>query len=197
MTRVAALLFQSSIDLFLRPSLVIPGCNIKEARSSCSPLIEVLKLYKYVSQQQAGSRYRSCRCNRSPGSVGVPFICFEVLLTISSTGQVITETLLTTYKANFSRVLALSRNPSSPVATKLAQLGAETPDASSKEKLVSAFKGVDVLINSLGSTTLEAKNDVAEAAIEAGVAVYFPSEFGMCVAFHNLTHTSSDCCVSK
>ena len=51
--------------------------------------------------------------------------------------------------------------------------------AKEKEKLIQALKGVDVLVSVVGSASVEEKNTYAEAALEAGVAVYFPSEFGL------------------
>ena len=97
-------------------------------------------------------------------------------------GQVIVEVLTTTFKPFFSRVVALSRSYSSPDATRLAELGAEVrqmPDGLVLDSLVEQLKGVDIFVNALGSTDLESKNALARAAITAGVAVYFPSEFGM------------------
>ena len=97
-------------------------------------------------------------------------------------GQVIVEVVATEFGSQFSRVIALSRTSTSPVAVKLANLGVELrkiPDDLNSEGLVRAFKGIDVFVNALGSTDLKTKNELAQAAVKAGVTVYFPSEFGM------------------
>ncbi|KAI5121372.1 hypothetical protein M0805_001185 [Coniferiporia weirii] len=101
-------------------------------------------------------------------------------------GQVITETLLTTFKPFFSRVIALTRDSSSSKAQDLAALGAELAevrlDGGGEEivaQLRNAFQGVDIVVNVLGMTDALVKDVVAQEAIGAGAKVYFPSEFGI------------------
>ena len=97
-------------------------------------------------------------------------------------GQVIAETFLTTFKPFFSRVVVISRSTSSSKALSLAALGAELIQTSFDEKeLLEALKGVDIVVNALGSTELRTKDAIAEAVVGASVAIYFPSEFGMYV----------------
>lgn len=55
----------------------------------------------------------------------------------------------------------------------------QLPKDLSLESLVEALKGVDVFVNALDSVDLKIKNMFAQAAFEAGVVVYFPSEYGM------------------
>ncbi|EJD02544.1 NAD-binding protein [Fomitiporia mediterranea MF3/22] len=102
-------------------------------------------------------------------------------------GYVITETLLTTFKPFFHRVVALTRDASLSRAQTLAALGAEVTQIRLDEEhsdnindnLRNALKGTDIVVNVLGVTSARVKDVVAEAAIEAGVKVYFPSEFGV------------------
>lgn len=100
--------------------------------------------------------------------------------------MVVTKIFATTYKQHFSRILALTRDPSSPPAKHLATLeGVEVVkasfvDPSGSDSLVKVLKGVDIVINVLGAG---AKNDekdmVATAAVEINARAYFPSEFGV------------------
>ncbi|KAL5532534.1 hypothetical protein ACEPAF_4308 [Sanghuangporus sanghuang] len=102
-------------------------------------------------------------------------------------GYVITEKLLTTFKPFFSRVVAITRDASSPKAKALASLGAELHEVhlddpalgEVKAALRSSMNEIDVVVNALGMTSAQVKDVVAETAIEAGAKVYFPSEFGV------------------
>jgi len=101
-------------------------------------------------------------------------------------GQAVTKIFLSTsFRHFFSRVLVLTRDTSTSSSKSLADLGAELHQASldaedpaSKESLKEALKGVDVLINVLGSTYGKQHDNLVETAIAADVKVYFPSEFG-------------------
>lgn len=42
-----------------------------------------------------------------------------------------------------------------------------------------AFQGVDVVVNAVNTSSTRIKDIIAEAAIEEGARIYFPSEFGM------------------
>lgn len=89
---------------------------------------------------------------------------------------------MTTFKPFFSRVVVISRSTSSSKAQSLAALGAELIQTSFDEKeLLEALKGIDIVVNALGSTELRTKDAIAEAVVGASVAIYFPSEFGMYV----------------
>ncbi|KAG9018159.1 hypothetical protein FRB90_012067 [Tulasnella sp. 427] len=81
-----------------------------------------------------------------------------------------------------NRVVVLSRDDSSPVAQELKELGAEVHTGT---VTVESLKGIDVVINAWGFTVPgEIKDSLVKTAAEAGVRVYFPSEFG--VDPHNL-----------
>ena len=79
---------------------------------------------------------------------------------------------------------------SSSKAKSLASLGAELHEVhfddpelgdGVKAALGKSMEGIDVVVNALGVTNAQVKDMVAEAAINAGAKVYFPSEFGVCV----------------
>ncbi|KAH8116734.1 NAD-binding protein [Phellopilus nigrolimitatus] len=113
-------------------------------------------------------------------------------------GQVITETFLTTFKPFFSRVIVFTRDPTSPKAQGLAALGAELAqfsfDQSSSEsagRLQESLKGVDIVANVLNQVDVRLKDMLAEAAVEVGAKVYFPSEFGVYVLFQTSTQIST------
>jgi len=79
-----------------------------------------------------------------------------------------------------NRVLILTRDPSSPKAKELEGLGGQIVKLEGDAPKVEQLKGVDVLINCLShSVPLETKDSYVQAAAEAGVKVYFPSEFGI------------------
>ncbi|KAI0797753.1 hypothetical protein C8Q75DRAFT_17554 [Abortiporus biennis] len=97
-------------------------------------------------------------------------------------GRAITPVFLTSYKPYFSQVIGLVRDPSKPAAKELAEKGVELRQISETdggESLVKALQGVDVVINVLGSSAAAFKPVVSEAAVKAGVAVLFLSEFGI------------------
>jgi uncharacterized protein YbjT (DUF2867 family) len=51
-------------------------------------------------------------------------------------------------------------------------------DYSNKETIKSALAGIDVVISTIPVTALGVQVDIAEAAKEAGVRLFVPSEFG-------------------
>lgn len=78
-----------------------------------------------------------------------------------------------------AEVRFFTRNASSAASQELISLGVKAIDTG-----ISAenFKGVDVFVSVLGeATSLEDRNAYVKAAAEAGVKVYIPTEFGMCV----------------
>lgn len=76
-------------------------------------------------------------------------------------------------------VKVLTRNPNSAKARVLAGYGAEVV-ALNGQATAADLKGVDILINTMGhETSDEDKNPFGTAAVEAGVKVYIPSEYGM------------------
>jgi len=102
-------------------------------------------------------------------------------------GQTVARVFLDeAFRPSFSRVLVLTRNTTSPSARALAGLGAElhqttwsSDDEEDAKKLRETLRGVDVVVNVLGgSTGAQEMNALLEAAVDAGVRVYFPSEYG-------------------
>ncbi|KAG8946289.1 hypothetical protein FRC04_011919 [Tulasnella sp. 424] len=94
-------------------------------------------------------------------------------------GKHISKNLLSTvYRPNqVNRVVVLSRDDSSPIAQELKALGAEIHTG---PVTTDTLKGIDVVINAWGFTVPgDIKNALVKTAVEAGVKVYFPSEFGV------------------
>ncbi|KAG8947804.1 hypothetical protein FRC04_010290 [Tulasnella sp. 424] len=94
-------------------------------------------------------------------------------------GKLISKTLLSpVYRpSQVNRVVVLSRDDSSPVAQELKALGAEIHTG---PVTADTLKGIDVVINAWGFMVPgDIKNALVRAAVEAGVKVYFPSEFGV------------------
>jgi len=80
------------------------------------------------------------------------------------------------YPKEVGRVIFFTRDPNSPASQELKALGGEPVDGAISAGLL---KGVDVLINSLhGRASTELLDEYAKAAVDAGVKVYFPNEFG-------------------
>ena len=77
------------------------------------------------------------------------------------------------------RVIGFTRNATSKGAEGLKANGAEIE---TRTPSVETFRGVDVFINAL-STDADPKvwDDYVKAAVDAGVGVYFPSEYGLYV----------------
>ena len=117
----------------------------------------------------------------------------NIVLTIKqTTGREISTVLLTApYRVFFSQVIVFTRDINSASARALAGLGAvlhqivAQPDSDSEDKdvLRDALRGVDVFIDALGGDADKGLMDrLFDAALASGVAVYFPSEFGVCVS---------------
>ena len=84
-------------------------------------------------------------------------------------------------------MIVLTRNANSPAALELAVQGAEiikvTFDDGDPEDVATlkhALVGIDVVVNAIASSPVAASGMkvLVKAAVEAGVRVYFPSEFG-------------------
>lgn len=91
---------------------------------------------------------------------------------------------LSSYKPFFSRIIVTARDTTTPEARALAEQGAELVLVNPLDPVASftqAFHGADAVVNLLGKTPQEFRNAVGQAAIESGVAVYFPSEYGVYV----------------
>ncbi|KAG8927419.1 hypothetical protein FRC01_007518 [Tulasnella sp. 417] len=94
-------------------------------------------------------------------------------------GKHISKTLLSqVYKpSQINRVVILSRDDSSPTAQELKALGAEIYTGPVQ---ADTLRGIDVVINAWGFMVPgDIKDALVKAAVDAGVKVYFPSEFGV------------------
>ncbi len=85
-------------------------------------------------------------------------------------------------------MVIFTRNPVSPAALELEKQGAEVvkvtfdnEDPEDADALKRALEGVDVVVNAIVSTPVAAPGMkvLVKAAVNAGVKVYFPSEFGV------------------
>ncbi|EPS98925.1 hypothetical protein FOMPIDRAFT_1024474 [Fomitopsis schrenkii] len=97
-------------------------------------------------------------------------------------GRDVANVFLTSHKPFFSRIIVTARDTTTPEAKALAEKGAELVLVNPLDPVASftkAFQGVDAVANLLGETPHEFRDAVGEAAIKSGVAVYFPSEFGV------------------
>jgi len=104
-------------------------------------------------------------------------------------GKSIAEKFLSpAYHSRFPRVTIFTRNTSLPAAVELVKQGAEVVkvafddgDPEDVALLKSALEGVDVVVNAIVSTPAAAPGMkvLVKAAVNAGVKVYFPSEFGV------------------
>ncbi|KAG8921178.1 hypothetical protein FRC01_000375 [Tulasnella sp. 417] len=83
--------------------------------------------------------------------------------------------------SQISSVKFFTRNASSDAAQELKTLGAEPIEG---EVTAAALKGTDVFISVIGAATdLDYLNNFAKEAVEAGVKVYIPSEYGIGEAY--------------
>lgn len=96
-------------------------------------------------------------------------------------GRPLVQTLLSPqYRpSRVARVIVFTRDPTSAKAKELTDLGAEAIQSAGEAVTANELKGVDVFINTLAATIPQEVNDVfAQAAVEAGVKVYFPTGYG-------------------
>lgn len=110
-------------------------------------------------------------------------------------GSIVSKTILTEpYLTHFSRVSLLVRDPSSPAAQELKDLGGEPVkiDFDDATSLNDSLEGVDVLINVLGTTHHSAKDKLLTAALANDVLLYIPSEFGVDDRFNDFEHVEWD-----
>lgn len=85
------------------------------------------------------------------------------------------------YPSNVSRVLILTRNLTSEKAKALKHAGATLVEIGS-QVTPETLKGVDVLVNCLGhGVPAQERESLFKAALESGVKVYFPTEYGVWV----------------
>ncbi|EED77737.1 predicted protein [Postia placenta Mad-698-R] len=88
------------------------------------------------------------------------------------------------YRTHFSKVIVVVRDPESPGARKLAEAGAELRRVDAANALSSftrAFSGVDVVVNTVSNAPVRYHDALFDGALQSGVKVYFPSEFGLWV----------------
>lgn len=107
----------------------------------------------------------------------------EGSLTLSYTvGVPVTRAFLSSafYPSQINRVVVLTRDATSAKAQELQSLGAEIYDGTVD---ANALQGIDVVVNTYSQySDSDVSENLAKAAAEAGVKVYFPSEYGMCVS---------------
>lgn len=94
------------------------------------------------------------------------------------------------YRSLYSEIRLYVRNPDSPKAQALKELGATLVkvDILDQEALDEALKGANAVINALGSLDHEAKAKLIEGVLRSNVALYIPSEFGVDHRFNGFDH---------
>lgn len=100
---------------------------------------------------------------------------------ISSPGGYLSRALLSPqfYPSQIGKVVGYTRNPSSEQAQALKATGVEVRASSADPE---AYKGLDVFINAASIRSPEdwaVMDSHVKAAIDGGIKVFFPSEFGM------------------
>ncbi|KAG9017074.1 hypothetical protein FRB90_001853 [Tulasnella sp. 427] len=100
-------------------------------------------------------------------------------INVAIAGGPFTRTFLSsTFRpSQVNRVVVLTRDGSSDTAKELKSLGAEIQEGPIDAK---ALQGIDVVVNAFSQYAApEVGDNLARAAAEAGVKVYFPSEYGV------------------
>jgi len=113
--------------------------------------------------------------------LGRPQATVAIIGITGKLGQSIAPLFLKEYKAFFPRVVGTTRDTNSVAANALAIAGAEmhqVTDEDGGESLFKVLRGVEVVIDTLGSPAGKMKDLVIQAVAKAGVFVFFPSEFG-------------------
>lgn len=155
--------------------LSIRGIFVKENLSSQSPLLPL-----HCSNVSHHCCYR--RRHRPPWfALALELTAITHLLMSLTLGLAITRAFLspTFNPSQVKRVILLTREPSSGTAVELQAQGAEIYGG---EISPNALEGVNAVVNALGfAVPKEVSDKLAEAAAAAGVKVYVPAEFGMCV----------------
>ncbi|CCM05454.1 uncharacterized protein FIBRA_07674 [Fibroporia radiculosa] len=103
-------------------------------------------------------------------------------------GKEVANQFLTNYRLFFPRVIAVGRDISTPEARQLVEQGVElrsVDPANATESFTKAFEGADVVINVSAHAPLEYINALFRGALNNGVKVYFPSEYGSDHRLHN------------
>ncbi|KAL9598544.1 MAG: hypothetical protein Q9219_004446 [cf. Caloplaca sp. 3 TL-2023] len=96
---------------------------------------------------------------------------------LGASGNVGTPTVDALLAAGSFSVTALTRNGSSatfPSGVKVEKVDESYP----KDQLLAVFKGQDAVVNLLPPSDVDRANSIADAAAEAGVKRFIPSEFG-------------------
>ncbi|GLI75908.1 hypothetical protein PoHVEF18_004174 [Penicillium ochrochloron] len=91
------------------------------------------------------------------------------------------------FNEQFSDVILLSRNESSPESTSKAG-GRYTTRKYDEDNLVDALRGVQILVNTVGPSGHSFKERLLQALPHTDIQVYFPSEFGVDHYVHDFSH---------
>lgn len=108
-----------------------------------------------------------------------------VVAIVGATGNLgndVAHAFLNHYRSHFSKVISVVRDPTSVASRKLADAGAELRQVDQTDAVLSfarAFAGADVVVNAVSNASLEYHDALFDGALQSGVKVYFPSEFGV------------------
>jgi putative NADH-flavin reductase len=107
-----------------------------------------------------------------------PLTSHDTTLTqIQATGTLGTSILSALRAANFN-ITVLTRSGSTSCSKVPESTRVITADYASHESLVSAFKGADAVVSALGRLVIPAQKPLIDAAVDAGVQRFIPSEYG-------------------
>ncbi|KAK1760324.1 hypothetical protein QBC47DRAFT_366884 [Echria macrotheca] len=82
----------------------------------------------------------------------------------------------------FERITVLTRSSSTPPDPSLLtnpNTHIVTVDYTSRDSLVSALHGVDAVVSAIATQSVDTQKQIIDAAVEAGVRFFIPSEFGL------------------
>jgi hypothetical protein len=79
----------------------------------------------------------------------------------------------------FTSITVLTRSAKSNAVAVGPNVHVKTIDYSSRDSLVDAFAGVDAVVSAIATQSVDTQKDIVDAAVDAGVKFFIPSEFGL------------------
>ncbi|KAH8904968.1 NAD(P)-binding protein [Coniochaeta sp. PMI_546] len=79
----------------------------------------------------------------------------------------------------FESITVLTRSAGSNIEADGSNIRVRTVDYSSRESISTALKGVDAVVSAIATQSVETQKAVIDAAVDAGVRFFIPSEFGL------------------
>lgn len=79
----------------------------------------------------------------------------------------------------FQSITVLTRSAGSDVEANGPTVRVRTVDYSSRDSILAALKGIDAVVSAIATQSLETQTTIIDAAVDAGVKFFIPSEFGL------------------